>query len=326
MLRDIISRTAGHLYTQTLQEIGTAGHEVEPLVTKSSPSAAHKTYELIAARQMLTNPRARVIYTRAREINLGFCLGNFFYQLMNTDAVDPVAYYNVAAHRFSDDGQRLHGTYGTRIHGQLKTAARLLMDDPATRRAVITIFDGRIDHQDSKDIPCPTTLQFLVRGKGRHLHCIASFRSQNSLMVYPYDIFLFTMLHEFMAVNTGYLLGSYIQLNGSVHYYENEVELVDRVLDSAVTTFVMPQMTIPGPDQWEHIMFYEQAARAWGSGRGEEPIFLSSKLDHYWSGICRWLHAYAKSHLMGEPAMRNHQLLDGFWKTTARTSDPRLLA
>lgn len=315
MLRDIISKTAGKLYTQTLDDIAGNGQWTEPLRTKSSPSAAHKTLELIGARQMLLNPRARVIHSDARPLNLGFCIGNFFYQLLNEDSVATVAYYNSNAARFSDDGQSLHGTYGPRMHKQLQSCAQLLIDDPATRRAVITIYNGHLDHADSKDIPCPIDMQFLVRGEQAQLYCLAHFRSQNSLMVYPYDIFLFTMLHEFMAVGTGYPLGPYIQLNGSLHYYEDEQKQVDAVLDSKVTTFVMPKMTKPTPDQWQWLMFFESAARAWGQGDGEEPIFLSSRLDHYWSGICTWLHQFAKIKRHGQETMRNHLMLEEFWKT-----------
>lgn len=55
-------------------------------------------------------------------------------------------------------------------------------------------------------------------------------RSQSALMVMPYDLFLLTMLHEAMAVRLGVGLGYYHHFCGSLHYYEDEEELVDAVL------------------------------------------------------------------------------------------------
>jgi thymidylate synthase len=72
-------------------------------------------------------------------------------------------------------------------------------------------------------------------------------RSQSAVGVLPYDLFLFTFLHETLAVALGAQLGSYYHICGSMHYYSDETETAQRVCESLDTDdhSVMPDLRVP---------------------------------------------------------------------------------
>lgn len=302
--------SAGMLYYLSLQDLLEHGVRVAPVKTESSPSFMKESIELIGYQLVLSDPRARLIVAEKRPLNLAYCIGNFFYQMAGVDDVESIAYYNPIAKKFSDDGTTLHGTYGPRIFKQLKSAIKLLEKDPSTRRAVVTIFDGRIDHEPSNDIPCPISMQFLVRDE--KLICISSFRSQNVLMVYPYDIFLFTMLHEWVAVHSGFELGEHIQQNGSYHIYENERELAGEVTRAQIETSRMPAMSMVNELQWFNIMTYERHIRRWGLDMLPRPKMPEA--TRYWTGVMRWLTEFAMLKRKDQHYLRDIDVFDKLWE------------
>lgn len=310
MARGARGQSAGMLYYLSLQDLLEHGDKVGAVSEKSSPSYGKGTTELLAYQLSLSDPRARLISAEKRPLNLAYCIGNFFYQLSATDDVDSIAYYNPIAKKFSDDGTTLHGTYGPRMMRQIRSAIKLLQADPATRRAVVTIFDGRLDHEPSNDIPCPISMQFLVRDE--KLVCISLFRSQNVLMVYPYDIFLFTMLHEWVAVHSGHEIGEHIQLNGSYHIYDSELELAKEVVDAQIKTARMPPMSMVNEEQWFKIMTYERQVRRWGLDLMPRPVMPGA--TRFWTGVMRWLTEFAIVKRKDQHYLRDMSMFDRLWE------------
>ena len=92
----------------------------------------------------------------------------------------------------------------------------MLKADPNTRQAVIHIKDA--SNEQTKDLPCTLTLQFLIRG-GK-LNLIANMRSNDIWLGFPYDAFSFTCLQMKMAMELGVEVGFYIHMAGSMHLYK----------------------------------------------------------------------------------------------------------
>lgn len=134
---------------------------------------------------------------------------------------------------------------------------------------------------DRLDVPCAIALQFLVRRDA--LVCVAMMRSQSAAMVMPYDIFLFTVIQEILAVRLQIPLGPYIHIAGSIHYYEEEMELVDQLLgDPLASPAAMRPMARADDHTLEELVHAEQAirhARRLDIG----PIAMGAfGLDEYW--------------------------------------------
>ena len=113
--------------------------------------------------------------------------------------------FNSSLAAFIGDGPP-HGAYGPRLRAwagidQFERVRRLLLDDPDTRRAVLTIFDPARDLADARDIPC--TLGHRLYLRDGSLHTVTSMRSQDVWRGLPYDLFTATLMLELMAGSVG---------------------------------------------------------------------------------------------------------------------------
>lgn len=130
--------------------------------------------------------------------------------------------------KYRNDGIFL-GSYGQRAHGQLARVERLLRDDPATRQAVVTIYNGREDlgHPDSLDVPCTLAVQFLWQpGEPARLGMRVTMRSNDVWLGLPYDLFQFAALQSAYADALGVLPGAYVHSVGSLHAYEKDWDAI----------------------------------------------------------------------------------------------------
>lgn len=133
---------------------------------------------------------------------------------------------------FSDDGVRFDGAYGPKVVDQLRYVIDSFRKDIYTRQAIIDIW--RPNPRDSSDIPCTLSLQFLIRDG--HLNTIATMRSSDIWLGWPYDVFNFTMITSYIALELMKDLGivplGYLYVRpGSLHLYESNWEEVQEILN-----------------------------------------------------------------------------------------------
>lgn len=124
--------------------------------------------------------------------------------------------------RFSQfaNGGRLLGAYGPRAHHQLLSVAELLQRDLASRQAVVSLWTGDELAGPSRDVPCTTTLQFLLRD--HRLRLRVSMRSNDYWLGLPYDLMMFSCVHRAMADALNVEAGEYVHAVGSMHVYERD--------------------------------------------------------------------------------------------------------
>lgn len=246
--------------------------------------------ELVSTSFIIEAPRRRLTLSTHRPIDLGYAFANCLWVLSGSDDLGQIQVYNPRAKLFSDDGSTLSGATGARIFyssagNQFEQVALRLRKDPPTRRAVINVYLPGDLFCESRDCPCLTHLQFLLRDGA--LTCIANMRSQSVLMVMPYDLVLLTMLHEAMSVWLGVTLGPYIHNCGSFHYYLDEQEIVRCVInENSPTPFEMPPMISFNQDISDNLREAEQILRSNLTSHPTMPVdFDGFGLDSYWSGV-----------------------------------------
>ena len=110
-----------------------------------------------------------------------------------------------------------------------------LADDPGKRRAVASIYLPQFDQHGlaNEEVPCTLNLQYLVRND--KLQAITYMRSQDAFKVLPYDLFIFTMLQEYLLnelkpEHPKFQLGRYNHFSGSFHIYANDIPQIKDVL------------------------------------------------------------------------------------------------
>ena len=173
-----------------------------------------------------------------RKVNHAYMAAEVCWMLSGSNRVEDIQPWAPSyGEKYSDDGETVYGAYGPKLAAQLPYVIQALIDDPSTRQAVISTWIE--SPKKSKDIPCTTSLQWLIRnGK---LHCINTMRSSDLWLGWPNDVFTFAMVSQYIML---YLrragvhveLGNLIFNAGSMHLYEKNWEKAKACIQSGLLT------------------------------------------------------------------------------------------
>ncbi len=187
-----------------------------------------------------------------RKLNYSFLAAEAYWILYGDDSVAGIAPYNKNIAQFSDDGEIFNGAYGPPVNKQLPYVVHALNADPATRQAVLTIWDlQRIWCRDcrdsfyashhhtenfkpSKDIPCTIALTFNVRRD--LLNCHVFMRSNDLWLGWPYDVFNFTTIAARVLASLKAELRDSLEL-GTLFYTGVSAHLYDKNHDEAARAY-----------------------------------------------------------------------------------------
>lgn len=216
----IIQQTADHAWLVVLQQILSKG---EPLSPRGQPTQEilHNSAAFDMQHPVVLNPQRKLSYV--------FMAAEALWILRGSDRCDEIVPYNKNIASFSDNGRTFQGAYGPPISSQLGYIVQQLNHDPATRQAVLTIWQP--NPRPSKDIPCTVALTFNIRNN--RLNCHAFMRSSDAWLGWPYDVFNFTMIAALvicrLKANT-LRLGTLFWTGVSSHLYEQHVEQAQQCL------------------------------------------------------------------------------------------------
>lgn len=190
--------------------------------TESSPRG-QTTFELLNEQFTITEPWYLPVDIRGRELNQAIGALEAL-QLVGQIMAPEVITDRVRVFSNFTDGGVFHGGYGQRIAGRLDDLGKLLDRDPDSRQAVLSIFDSATDlNRDKRDIPCTIALQFFVRDS--RLHMRTCMRSNDVWLGLPYDLTQFITLQSAVASHLAVPMGTYTHSVGSMHLYEQHIEL-----------------------------------------------------------------------------------------------------
>lgn len=270
--------SAEEAYYHTLKEIKSKG--------KISSPRNRAAKELLAYSFTITNPRNRIITNKTRQINYKYLYANFFWVLSQSNELDFISKYNPNGYLFSDDGKTLRGAYGKRIFdfdgvNQFQQAINELKIDKDSRRAYISIHLPQHDWAGSLDTPCTAGFHVMIREN--KLHMITHMRSQSALMVMPYDIFLMTMLQEYMALQLDVEVGDYTHFCDNIHFFEDEEEFANKVLENQEEGMSMSPMTNISYKELKDVFKCEKELR-----NNEEKGYLLYQIKNdYWRNLLK---------------------------------------
>lgn len=283
-----------HIYADSLDDLLRAVFEAllekgEKVVPSKGPNR-----ELFGVVVELNKPLARISRTETKG-RLYSALGELFWYLSGSNELAFIDYYLKGGYKSDpDDGKTVWGAYGPRLFNvrdginQIAQVRKLLAAKPASRKAVVQLFNAEDISQKHADVPCTCTLQFLIRQSG--LDMFVTMRSNDAYKGLPHDIFAFTMLQELLARDLGVPLGRYKHAAGSLHLYETDEAKARAFLEEGWQDIIeMPPM--PLGDQWsaiEALKSVEEKIRT-----GVEVDIGALGLDTYWADIARALKIFA---------------------------------
>lgn len=191
-----------------------------------------ETKEILAPSIMITDPCANLAYNKNRKFNLLYALVESLMIFNNAKDLDYFILFNKNIKNYSDDGIYLYGAYGFRASNYIYRIIEKLKDDIDTRQAVLRIYNNDFII-DTKDVPCTTTIQFLVRKN--KLNMIVSMRSNDIMWGMPYDIFMFSNLQQVIANTLNLEMGWYIHNPASLHVYKEYYNMLDEMVEESLS-------------------------------------------------------------------------------------------
>lgn len=209
--------------------------------------------EVIGVGFRLPDPRQRLPYLAARQINPVFHFAEALWYLAGRRDLEMIGHYAPSMASDSRDGVTIDGSaYGYRIFAPASVDGRspfdrvlaLLRRETDSKRAFIPVFrPDELAVEDNPDVACLAGLHFLPR-EGR-LHMVCSMRANDLDRGLLSAVFSFTMIQEYAAVQLGLQLGTYTHYMGSAHVNDINTQRVARVIAEADTRTEAPHFAFP---------------------------------------------------------------------------------
>jgi thymidylate synthase len=125
--------------------------------------------------------------------------------------------------RMADVNGKVNSNYGYQWEGQnqLKKVIQMLQDNPDTRQACISIYDGKEINDYRYDTPCTYAIQFtMLHGK---LDMCITMRSNDLWYGFCNDQYCFSELQKMIANEVGAEVGVYYHFAHNMHLYNNKL-------------------------------------------------------------------------------------------------------
>jgi thymidylate synthase len=207
-----VTSTANFIWVKLLRELLDHGTETAPRDLPTRELLGHQTR---------IHMRYPVTTITERELGYRFMAAEAAWILSGDNRVATILPYAKNIINFSDDRVWFSGAYGPPFVEQVGYVVQTLRDDPASRQAVMTIWRPRPGR--TRDCPCTVALQWLIRGNW--LNCLATMRSSDAWLGWPYDTFNFSAMSAYVALllrdrGVRVALGDLVLTAGSQHLYE----------------------------------------------------------------------------------------------------------
>lgn len=165
----------------------------------------------------------------SRVVPIRFILAEFLWIISASNELSAISRFNSRMTQFSDDKVVLNGAYGFRLLGQLESVIEKMIGDKHTRQAYCTIFHPENAIQKSKDIPCNTSMQFIIRDDRLHFRVIS--RSSDFVTGMSIDMVHWQLLHHVICntlrkTYSQLLTGDFVYHIGSLHVYDIDKHLM----------------------------------------------------------------------------------------------------
>lgn len=162
----------------------------------------------------------------------------------------------------------------------------LLRHERDSKRAFIPVFmPDELAVEDNPDVACLAGLHFLPRD-GR-LHMVCSMRANDLDRGLLSDVFSFTMIQEYAAVQLGLELGTYTHSIGSAHVNDVNADRVAEVIREAGSQAETPRFMFPSMPAMttlgtiRHVLEHEAALRTNAVHYSAHDI-VNLGLEDYW--------------------------------------------
>ena len=125
--------------------------------------------------------------------------------------------------RMADVDGNVNSNYGWQWErtSQLDIVIQMLKDNPETRQAAISIYDGKEISDYAHDTPCTYAVQFTILDNKLNMSVVM--RSNDLWYGFCNDQYQFSNLQMLVAYRTGYDVGTYYHFAHNLHLYNDKI-------------------------------------------------------------------------------------------------------
>jgi thymidylate synthase len=175
----------------------------------------------------IENPTDRIITNEARNFNVEYAEAEWQWYLSGDRSIIKLGeiYGKIPQiwQRMANPQGEVNSNYGWQWERsyQLDKVVAILKDNPNTRQAAISIYDGKEINKYRKDTPCTYAVQFTVLEN--KLNMCVTMRSNDLWFGFCNDQYQFSKLQEMVSKRTGYEIGNYYHFAHNLHIYDDQL-------------------------------------------------------------------------------------------------------
>lgn len=173
------------------------------------------------------NPLDNIIKTPWRNFNPDYAEYEWQWYLSGNRNAEGIAKRARIWSDIMDENGEVNSNYGWQWNrgSQLNLVIQELKHDKKSRRAVVSIYDGKEIATYKKDYPCTNTIHFqVVKDK---LCMTINMRSNDLVFGFCNDQYCFSKLQEMVAKELSLEVGWYFHFASNLHIYERHFNLVN---------------------------------------------------------------------------------------------------
>jgi thymidylate synthase len=177
---------------------------------------------------IINNPTSKNIETQWRKFNNSYAEYEWeWYKTGNPNAEEISKTAKIWANCMDDNGN-VQSNYGYQWNrgqniSQLDYICNELTENPLSRRAVISIYDGKESHLYKKDTPCTLSITFSI--DDNKLDIAVHMRSNDLVYGFCNDQYCFAKLQEMVAQRLNIEIGTYCHSVVDMHIYERHFDM-----------------------------------------------------------------------------------------------------
>ena len=175
----------------------------------------------------ITDPRDRKIINKERAWNEDYAEAEWQWYLSEDRSVSKLGeiYGKVPEiwKRMADQNGHVNSNYGWqwKRNDQIDMIVQMLMQNPDTRQACVSIYDGKEISDYAFDTPCTYAIQFTIVND--RLDMCVTMRSNDLWYGFCNDQYQFSKLQDLMAFRLGIKTGVYYHFAHNMHLYNDKI-------------------------------------------------------------------------------------------------------
>lgn len=175
----------------------------------------------------IENPAYNIIHSVEREWNARYAEAEWQWYLSGKPSIKELGkiYGKIPPiwEKMADKNGDVNSNYGWQWHrfSQLDKVVEMLKDDPETRRAAISIYDGKEICHFATDTPCTYAIQFTILNG--MLNMCVTMRSNDLWYGFCNDQYCFSELQMLVATRLNIDVGEYYHFAHNLHLYNNKL-------------------------------------------------------------------------------------------------------